>query len=162
MTIDSVTNEEDNPRLTENPSLPAGAACNGVTASATASTSNNNVNNIRKTLAKWLRLQKGQPSSQPRQTRYNLIGWPPKWVRRRTHSPAANRALPPVPSAAASQPEEEEDHERVRTPEMQPEDFPPGVAYLPEGEDDDPDVFESKSDIIDFAASIETVKNVRF
>ena len=45
---------------------------------------------------------------------------------------------------------------------MQPEDFPPGVAYLPEGEDDDEDhVFESKSDeIIDFAASIETVKNV--
>ena len=73
MTIDSVTNEEDNPRLTENPSLPAGAACNGV-ASASASTSNNNVNNIRKTLAKWLRLQKGEPTSQPRQTRYKLIG----------------------------------------------------------------------------------------
>ena len=80
-------------------------------------------------------------------------------MRRRTHSPAANRALPPVPSTAPVPVEEE--HGRPGTPEMQPEDFPPGVAYLPEGEDDDPDVFESKSDIIDFAASIETVKNVR-
>eukprot|EP00093_Oithona_nana_P005287 05287.XXX_62457_61498_1 [CDS] Oithona nana genome sequencing. len=157
MTIDSISSE-DNPRLSENTSLPGASAtvCNGATPSTNSS--NNNVNNIRKTLAKWLRLQKRNPSSQ-RRPRYKLIGWPPKWVRRRSPSPVANRALPPVPPVQSQA--EDERHERVSTPEMQPEDFPPGVAYLPEGEDDDEDhVFESKSDeIIDFAASIETVKN---
>ena len=46
---------------------------------------------------------------------------------------------------------------------MRPEDFPPGVAYLPPDDNDDEEepTFEPSSDgIIDFAASIETVKNV--
>ena len=158
MTIDSVSADEEdegNSRLTESATS---GTCNGAATQAAASSSSNNVNTIRKTLAKWLRLQKSSQAHQGR-ARYKLIGWPPKWVRRRTHSPAAGRALPPVPQVASQFGDAEQ--ERVETPELQPEDFPPGVAYLPEGEDDDnPDVFESKSDVIDFAASIETVKNV--
>ena len=49
------------------------------------------------------------------------------------------------------------------TPEIRPEDFPPGVAYLPDGDDDDFDEedFNSKSNNkIDFASTIKTVKNV--
>ena len=166
MTIDSMPSEaaEGQGRLAENPSLnEAPEQCQ-----ATSSVSNNNVNNIRKTLAKWLRLQKRSPESSqsPRpRPRYKLTGWPPKWVRRRSHSPVANRALPPVPQSQEldHDPDRDQDHQRVSTPELQPEDFPPGVAYLPEGEEDDVNVFESKSsdEIIDFAASIETVKNVR-
>lgn len=60
--------------------------------------------------------------------------------------------MPPLPVAEES---------RVRTPELRPEDFPPGVAYLPDGDDEDLDSEDnSKSNQnIDFASTIETVKN---
>ena len=47
------------------------------------------------------------------------------------------------------------------TPEIRPEDFPPGVAFLPDGDDDDFDeeYFNSKSsNKKDFALTIKTVK----
>ncbi len=53
------------------------------------------------------------------------------------------------------------DEDRMSTPELRPEDFPPGVAYLPDGDDDDPEEdFPSKNTMIDFASTIETVKTV--
>ena len=94
--------------------------------------------------------------------RYRLMGWPPRWVRDHPDSKSNNqRALPPVPSSGNTDavPIQEE---RVSTPELRPEDFPPGVAYLPDGDDDEePLEFGSKSNIIDFTASIEAVKNVK-
>merc|ERR1712029_1327205 len=59
MTIDSISSE-DNPRLSENTSLPGASATayNGATGSPSTNSSNNNVNNIRKTLAKWLHCKK--------------------------------------------------------------------------------------------------------
>ena len=76
------------------------------------------------------------------------------------------RALPPVPEVVPPElpfpVEEEEDRGRGRTPEMRPEDFPPGVAYLPDGDDEDDldDEMASKATMIDFASIIETVKSV--
>ena len=91
------------------------------------------------------------------------------------------RALPPVPIQQVGQLDEPEtdtssnnqneniiepdvELNRRITPEIRPEDFPPGVAYLPDGDDDDFDEedFNSKSNNkIDFASTIKTVKNVR-
>ena len=119
-------------------------------------------------------------------------GWPPRWVRRRSQSPSEDnltnnsqnnkqRALPPVPIQQVGQLDEPEtdttshqnQNENIEpdvelnrriTPEIRPEDFPPGVAYLPDGDDDDFDEedFNSKSNNkIDFASTIKTVKNVR-
>lgn len=90
------------------------------------------------------------------------------------------RALPPVPIQQVGQLDEPEtdttshnqneniiepdvELNRRITPEIRPEDFPPGVAYLPDGDDDDFDEedFNSKSNNkIDFASTIKTVKNV--
>lgn len=142
-----------------------GAACNESPPASVAG----NLQTIRKTLSRFLRFQRPSLKDGPRKRpqRHKLVGWPPRWVRWRSSSPStapnAQRALPPVPQQppAASHHEEVED-DRISTPEMRPEDFPPGVAYLPDG-DDDPDdhpEFQSSNDIIDFAASIETVKNV--
>lgn len=154
--------------------------------SNTAATSRN-VNSIRKTLAKWLRLQR--PNSKNDEvkkqnhgrSRYKLTGWPPRWVRRRSQSPELRsqqkqRALPPVPQAtttttagvAASGSEDvdrpapgADERDRRSTPDpIRPEDFPPGVAYLPDGDDfEDEEEFNSKSNMIDFASTIKTVKN---
>ena len=157
-----------------------GATCNGYVAAAASasaptrshSSSSGNLNNIRKTLARWLRLQSRPKSTEMRlhhhrRPRYKLSGWPPRWLRRRSQSPTSHtqRALPPVPPQVAQSPDQvivRPDNERVSTPELRPEDFPPGVAYLPDGEEDD-DIEQSESDsasnIIDFVASIETVKN---
>jgi hypothetical protein len=150
----------------QNQAPPEGATCNGCVTQSDPPSHSGNLNNIRRTLAKWLRLQRPKPNETklPRQ-RHRLIGWPPSWRRRRRSSPDPNpcgqRALPPVPPVPPLDQNVEE--ERVSTPEMRPEDFPPGVAYLPDGEDDDEETnFEHHSGIIDFAASIETVKNVRF
>ena len=121
---------------------------------------------------------------------FSFTGWPPRWVRRRSQSPSEDnltnnsqnnkqRALPPVPIQQVGQLDEPEtettSHQnqniepdvelnRRITPEIRPEDFPPGVAYLPDGDDDDFDEedFNSKSNNkIDFASTIKTVKNVR-
>ena len=120
---------------------------------------------------------------------FSFTGWPPRWVRRRSQSPSEDnltnnsqnnkqRALPPVPIQQVGQLDEPETEttsqnqniepdvelNRRITPEIRPEDFPPGVAYLPDGDDDDFDEedFNSKSNNkIDFASTIKTVKNVR-
>ena len=119
---------------------------------------------------------------------FSFKGWPPRWVRRRSQSPSEDnltnnsqnnkqRALPPVPIQQVGQLDEPEtettSHQNIEpdvelnrriTPEIRPEDFPPGVAYLPDGDDDDFDEedFNSKSNNkIDFASTIKTVKNVR-
>ena len=88
------------------------------------------------------------------------------------------RALPPVPIQQVGQLDEPEtdttshnqneniiepdvELNRRITPEIRPEDFPPGVAYLPDGDDfEDEEEFNSKSNMIDFASTIKTVKNV--
>ena len=116
------------------------------------------------------------------------MGWPPRWVRDQPESNNSNqRALPPVPSSQTESNRADhipDEDERVSTPELRPEDFPPGkyyfsykrkrvlkkskififfpgVAYLPDGDDvEEPLEFGSKSNIIDFTASIEAVKNV--
>ena len=93
------------------------------------------------------------------------MGWPPRWVRDQPESNSNQRALPPVPSGQSggsiSADHIPDEDERVSTPEFRPEDFPPGVAYLPDGDDvEEPLEFGSKSNIIDFTASIEAVKNV--
>lgn len=163
--------------------------------STAAENQTRNGNSIRKTIAKWLRLQRPNNSNKSSdvkkqnhgRSRYKLTGWPPRWVRRRSQSPSEDnltnnsqnnkqRALPPVPIQQVGQLDEletdttsqneniEPDVELNRriTPEIRPEDFPPGVAYLPDGDDDDFDEedFNSKSNNkIDFASTIKTVKN---
>ena len=121
----------------------------------------------------------------PKMPKQRLVGWPPRWTSRSVSrsnenkqqqdglNPCTHRALPPVPPPTSTahdtnnqglvEPDNLDDRalERVRTPEMRPEDFPPGVAYLPEGDDDEPSFKPSSDGIIDFAASLETVKNVR-
>ena len=150
--------------------------------SSTSATSRN-VNSIRKTIAKWLRLQRGpHPKSDEKKqnhgrSRYKLTGWPPQWVRQQSHSPEMSsqkqRALPPVPQVTMmeiSAQDPIEDLELVSeprsrsTPEIRPEDFPPGVAYLPDGDDDSEDEQDfntnSKSRMpIDIPSTIKTVKN---
>jgi len=147
--------------------------------SSTSATSRN-VNSIRKTIAKWLRLQRGpHPKSDEKKqnhgrSRYKLTGWPPQWVRQQSHSPEMRsqkqRALPPVPQVTmmeipAQDPIEDLDlmrEARRSTPEIRPEDFPPGVAYLPDGDDsEDEQDFntDSKSKMIDIPSTIKTVKN---
>jgi len=166
--------------------------------STAAENQTRNGNSIRKTIAKWLRLQRPNNSNKSSdvkkqnhgRSRYKLTGWPPRWVRRRSQSPSEDnmtnnsqnnkqRALPPVPIQQVGQLDEPEtdttshnqneniiepdvELNRRITPEIRPEDFPPGVAYLPDGDDDDFDEedFNSKSNNkIDFASTIKTVKN---
>ena len=157
---DSIENDHESSQILE-ASSGAIASCNG---SPNEVESSSNLNNLRKTLSKWLRIQR--PSSKtkakkPKQ-RYRLMGWPPRWVRDQD-TKSNQRALPPVPSGHTSPNfNPENDDERVSTPELRPEDFPPGVAYLPDGDDEEPIEFGSKSNIIDFTASIDAVKNVSF
>lgn len=143
-----------------------GATCNGYSSVGhntknAPPNSSSNLNNLRKTLAKWLRPK--NKSKKPTQ-RSRLMGWPPRWVRDQPESNNSNqRALPPVPSSQTESNRADhipDEDERVSTPELRPEDFPPGVAYLPDGDDvEEPLEFGSKSNIIDFTASIEAVKN---
>ena len=63
------------------------------------------------------------------------MGWPPRWVRDQPESNNSNqRALPPVPSGQTGASGISADHipdedERVSTPELRPEDFPPGKHF---------------------------------
>ena len=82
---------------------PSTSLCNGKTLTVSQNTRNSsNVNSIRKTLAKWLRLQKSSSSKKKNKnntatahnhgrSRYKLAGWPPRWVRRRSQSPDDQR-----------------------------------------------------------------------
>ena len=157
---DSIENDHESSQILE-ASSGAMASCNG---SPNEVESSSNLNNLRKTLSKWLRIQRPSSKSKakkPKQ-RYRLMGWPPRWVRDQD-TKSNQRALPPVPSGHTSPNfNPENDDERVSTPELRPEDFPPGVAYLPDGDDEEPIEFGSKSNIIDFTASIDAVKNVSF
>ncbi len=168
---------------------PAAAVAPNQNSDLSNSSRGGSLHNIRRTLSRWLRIQRPKANSESnsnnsdkmavKPARRRLIGWPPRWSTGRSMScgdnhsgenPCSHRALPPVPAsssfgaAAGVHPDGEGGPpERVRTPEMRPEDFPPGVAYLPPDDNDDEEepTFEPSSDgIIDFAASIETVKNV--
>ena len=66
--------------------------------------------------------------------RSRLMGWPPRWVRDQPESNNSNqRALPPVPSSQTESNRADhipDEDERVSTPELRPEDFPPGKYYF--------------------------------
>ena len=138
----SLTDHEGQDPDHESSQSVVGATCNGYVAAAASasaptrshSSSSGNLNNIRKTLARWLRLQSRPKSTEMRlhhhrRPRYKLSGWPPRWLRRgRSQSPTSHtqRALPPVPQAQVAQSPDDHvianDNERVSTPELRPED----------------------------------------